>query len=90
MGNYHMGENANGQPFEEEKFYTHITNGRIVQLFRDAAGFREVENGRNVNIFNLSDGKNYRPATESDFQTEIEACDQRSHWLKKGLESVSK
>jgi len=84
-----MGKNANGDPFEERKFYTHTETGRIIQLFRDAAGFREVENGKNINIFNLSKGDKYRPSTQEDFQTETKSCDQRKAWLTQGLQQLT-
>ena len=90
MGKYKMGKNADGNPFEEKNFYIHTTSGRIVQLFRDAAGFREVEDGENVNIFHLSNGKSYRSTTESDFQNAITKCNQRKQWLQKGLADICK
>jgi len=89
MNNYEMGEDHDGNPLKENKFYTHITSERIIQLLGDTAGFREVENRENVNIFDLSNGPEYLPSTEDDLETHISLCDKRRRWLTKSLQQLT-
>lgn len=89
---YRLGKDANKHPLTENLFYIHNQTREIIQLFRDADGFR-VEygpGGRHANIFDLKNGVNYRPMTRDDFEKEIENSTKRKTWLKGGLLNISR
>ncbi|OGJ21746.1 hypothetical protein A3K73_06920 [Candidatus Pacearchaeota archaeon RBG_13_36_9] len=92
MGSYQLGQDANGHPLTEDQFYMHVKKREVIKLFRDAAGFR-VEygpDGGSANIFDLKEGKNYRPMTQEDFEKEISNSKRRKVWLENGLAAILK
>lgn len=91
MGLYQLGKDAKGHPLTENCFYIHTQTREVIQLFRDAAGFRVAygPGGKHANIFNLKEGSNYQPMTQEDFEVAIRDSERRKSWLEKGLATIS-
>jgi hypothetical protein len=88
---YQLGKDTNKNPLKEKTFYINTKTGEVMQLFRDAAGFR-VEygtGGRCPNIFDLSEGPKYRPMTQQDFEKAISDSSKRKSWLEGGLVAIT-
>ncbi|MDP2947090.1 MAG: hypothetical protein Q8N88_03160 [Nanoarchaeota archaeon] len=81
---HRFGQDANGQPFEEKKFYVNKKTKKVIQLHRGAAGFRVQYGftGEKEDIFNLNESQNYRPATPQELRNWVTDYQKRTAWLQ--------